>query len=222
MTVDEQRLDRQKQIDRMVDGELNAAQQRELLLECEERDHWRDLALAYVESHAFTTELKGFADFPTERETIQPPHDHAGESDRRQSSWNAWSLAAAVLLSLSIGYGAGWSWKLPSITTFGKDRIVQGKDLSTSPDRAQSMQFMVANPLTNELQEIQLPLVNSSDLEPGWQNRLRPKRLPDDLLRQLNAGGLNVQQTRTLTPVRLRDGSRVIVPVDYYIERPFQ
>ena len=83
------------------------------------------------------------------------------------------------------------------------------------------MQFTLANPTTNELQQIHLPIVSVSDLGPDWQTRLRPT-LPEDLLQEMRAGGLNVRQTRTVTPVRLPDGRRVLVPIDYYFEQPYQ
>ena len=234
----EKRTPERQQIDRMVDGELNTEQQRALLLDCEARGNWRNLALAYVESQTLAKELKNFASPAASTQTVggetrgdlvQPTSNDANGPQER-STWKPWSLAAAILLSLGLGYGAGWTWKLPTSGFASPGQIVQsprssgfdGAPGNGSASPTQSMQMMVANPVTRELQQIQLPLVSASDLPSGWEDRLQPTRLPEDVLRELNAGGLNIHQTRTMTPVRLRDGRRVIVPVDYFIERPFQ
>lgn len=222
-------ITRQEQIDRMVDGELTAQQQRELLIDCEENSRWRELALAYVESQALGCELKQMVSEPAT--TVNVAARHPDES----TGMNPWALAAAVLLSLGIGYGGGW-WlqsdnllvatgsdseehvdpKVQQITTTSSAAIPE-----TTSEVPESMQFTVAHPTTNELRQIQLPIVNASELQPGWEQRLRPG-IPADLDRELRAGGLKMEQSRTVVPVRLKDGRRVIVPVDYYIERPFQ
>ncbi len=219
---------RQEQIDRMVDGELTAQQQRELLIDCEENSRWRELALAYVESQALGCELKQMVSDTT----ISPM---VAQDPVESSAMTPWALAAAVILSLSIGYGGGWWLQSdnPMVATGGASsesvesdaRQVASNQAATMPESTskvpESMQFTVAHPTTNELRQIQLPIVNASELQPGWEERLRPG-IPADLDRELQAGGLKMEQSRTVVPVRLKDGRRVIVPVDYYIERPFQ
>lgn len=120
-------------IDRMVDGELSAKEQRELLLACETDDRWRELALAYVESQVLGNAL-GESTFlmadavsdetpiakgePIPSESAQPTEreQRAGVHERRGSHaaprhWHTLSLAAAVLISLGIGSGLGWWWQ---------------------------------------------------------------------------------------------------------------
>ena len=203
---------REKLIDRMVDGELTQAEQCDFLTDCEEHARWRELALAYVESQTLSTELKSFVG---EETATNSRADHKPPA----SSWNAWSLAAAVMLSLSLGYGLGWSWS--DGAPVAENSLAPLGDFDKVASSTPSMQFTVSDPATSELQQIDLPIVNASDLGPDWQRRLGSE-LPDDLLREMRAGGLNVRQTRTVTPVRLPDGRRVVVPIDYYIEQPFQ
>ena len=99
-----------EQLDRMVDGELTENEQRAVLLGCEEQDRWRELALAYVEAQVLSSEL------PTiqELEMDEPPREVRPVPPSAASwLWNPFALAAAVVLSLSIGYGAGWWWQGP-------------------------------------------------------------------------------------------------------------
>lgn len=210
--------DRTQTIDRMVDGELSRDDEREMLLHCEANNGWRELALAFVESRAFQQEmesLRSLAPETSEQETIVRQATPVG-----QESWNIWSLAAAVLLSLGLGYGLGLGWQ--GTTPTGMDYAASAPDRQAeelgAPD---SMQFMVNHPRTRELQQVEIPLLKATDLGPDWQQRLQANSwdgVVDDMRRQ----GLNLRQERTLTPVRLSNGQRVVVPVDYFYEQPYQ
>lgn len=157
------------QIDRMVDGELSTAQQRELLRACDADNRWRELALAYVESQVLGKAL-GDATFLAEdshnrseekvdsskaivasdvapdaasERSIEPqgmsPRTAEDASSIGSSYWNTWALAAAVLISLGTGYGLGWWWQ-------GADpemSINMAQDRSTNPNSSQLAQ---ANP----------------------------------------------------------------------------
>ena len=211
--MNEQHLDT---VDRMVDGELDDQQQRALLLDCEARGTWRELALAYVESQALK---QGLSDYLNE-----PPGEVAAERtskplDDVRSDWNPWSLAAAVLIALGLGYGMG---KAP------------GRDLATvDPEPAMvdatpesevlpsSMQFMVSNPTTNELSSFDLPLVKASELGGDLRKQLHGPS-PDEYFHKMRDRGVSVHRRQTITPVRMENGQRVLVPIDYYLEQHFQ
>ena len=211
-----------EQLDRMVDGELTENEQRAVLLGCEEQDRWRELALAYVEAQVLSREL------PTiqELEMDEPPREVRPVPTSAASwLWNPFALAAAVVLSLSIGYGAGWWWQGPvaPVATIASQEpmVTAGAPTSSSP---RLMQLTVSHPTTNELRQIELPIVNASQLGPNWREQIQTT-FPDestDFLRQMRDAGLNIQQTRTVTPITLSDGTRVLVPIDYYFETPFQ
>lgn len=216
-------------IDRLVDGELNRNAEREFLLECEANNSWRDLALAFIESRALEQEMKGLMSAvrdtaPNRDSKVQPSSPRKPRPE--QTTWDAWSLAAAVLLSLGIGYGMGWGWQR---TTSGASEFVAeqpihrptNQTINPASNRPASMQFMVDHPATRELQQVEIPLLQATDLGPDWQQRLQTNswdRIVDDMRRQ----GLNLRQERTITPVRLSNGQRVVVPVDYFYEQPYQ
>lgn len=215
--------DRQIEIDRMVDGELDAAQQRAVLLRCEEQNSWRALALAYVESQTWGAEFKAIDRLPARVQASEKP---AGERlSRKSRAWNSWALAASVLFALSVGYGLHWWWQADASPSSAAPLANVPADLTAKSGeqgaKIRSMYFTISNPLTNELQQIELPIVRASDLGPDWQEQIRPE-VPAELLREMRAAGLKVRQTRTMTPVRLSDGTQVIVPIDYYFEQLYQ
>lgn len=229
------------QIDRMVDGELSQDEQRDLLLDCESNNRWRELALAYVESQAFGSALRSpqfFAETPSlktvpQTVVLEEPMRHTVERERSkkdQLTWNVMSLAAAVLLSLGLGYGLGWWWQgdagPASVDLAGNNQTVGGSNdaiVGSVPDsRLKTMPFTVSDPASDELRQVDLPVVNASELGPNWEQQLTKRDVPDDMLRELRDHGLNVRQARTFTRIRLPDGRLVVVPIDYFFEQPFQ
>ncbi len=210
-----------KRIDRMVDGELDRDAERKLLLDCEANNEWRELALAYVESQVLKREMGGLLNEPTSRASVESaspsvPANNVTEPANR--SWSFWSTSAAILLSLGVGYGMGWGWQNTSMSnpSFTANR----EEIGTTSSTPLSMQFTVSHPATRELQQVEIPVLRATDLGPDWQQKLQIGA--DDLLREMQSQGLNLRQERTLTPVRLPNGQRVVVPVDYFYEQPFQ
>lgn len=229
---------RQKNIDRMVDGELDRSSERQLLLECEERGQWRDLALAFVEARSLKRELCGLFVTPPKEVASQDPllrkngtnavsrpshtslagsNQQAEREKRNRPYW--WSLATAVLLSLGVGYSLGWDKNSNPASKLAEQQATFRTEYPES--LPSSMQITVNHPKSAELQQVEIPLMRASDLGPDWQERLRANGA-DSLVREMQQQGLNLRQQRTFTPVRLRGGQRVIVPVDYYYEQPYQ
>lgn len=150
--------------------------------------------------------------------------------------WNWMSLAAAILLSLGLGYGLGWWWQSDSIngpalanseSTLPRkvedDSSVQlANSGQQGQGKIQTLPFVLPDPMSSELRQVDIPVVNASDLGPNWQQRLNSANVPDDLLQDWRDQGLNVRQTRTMTRIRMPDGRLVLVPIDYFYEQPFQ
>ena len=59
----------------------------------------------------------------------------------------------------------------------------------------------------------ELPAVERDNIDPQWLQEL-PPAIPDDVLQAFNRTGHQVQQHRELVPVPLKDGRRLVVPVD--------
>ena len=217
------------EIDRMVDGELDRDQQRGLLVRCDERNSWRDLALAYVEAQALRGELKTYVEDATQKPVPTP------KPQNENVPWSPWALAAAIMLSLGLGYGLGTWWQggpgvVPS--PLAPSPLIAETEVSPTVDKAtddlpipmeapETMQFMVSNPNTNEWHSIDLPIVKASELGPGWREKLHTP-IPDDLVREMQDRGYRLRQTQTITPVRMQNGQRVLVPMNYYFHQPYQ
>src|SRR4051812_17074918 len=89
-----------QQIDKLVDGELNDGEMRELLLALEAQpEGWRRCALAFVEAQTLRRDLAGIASAP--REEQEPNHSLVlarGSSRRSHLSTLGWAAIAASLL----------------------------------------------------------------------------------------------------------------------------
>lgn len=114
-----------RQLDRLIDGELNAAERRQLLAECDEREGaWRRCALAFLEAQSWRAELTALAaPLPAGAPAVaswpaveaKPTRENSrrrrwvrarSQSDRDWSSIAIapWALAACAL----VAFGLGW------------------------------------------------------------------------------------------------------------------
>ena len=117
----------QVQLDRLVDNELNEAERRQLLAECDERtDGWRQCALALLESQAWRTELGAIvrpavsaapepALATVAQQAARPRRRWVRPASRQvNGDWatpwgmqwrnSPWVLAAMVLIAFAIGW----------------------------------------------------------------------------------------------------------------------
>ena len=212
---------RQQQIERMVDGEVSEAEQRAILLACEESHQWRDLALAYVESQTWGKELNLWAREARDAgNTIAANDEEDGGRNRevarrRQAAatWRPLSLAAAMLVSLCLGYGLRWVWQ-DAPENVGPIANTSPSMPSDKQDKesTSSMQITVSDPISNTLKQIELPVVKASTLGGNWR---MPRPIPENVVDEIHSLGHRVTQRRWLVPVLLSDGQRVFVPVDY-------
>ena len=210
-----------EQLDCMVDGELSVEEEQQLLRQCESTSQWRDLALAFTESQALKRELPNlFAAVETQpREMVLLETQNSTQENTIKASWGMWSLAAAILLALGVGYGAGWGLRSQSPQADATDFATVSNGNKSDPQN--SLQWMVNTPDGTGLQQIEVPILSTDDLKETWQEMLLAER-EKELLQQMRNRGLNLEHQRTLTPVRLRNGQQVVVPVDYFYEKPLQ
>ena len=209
--------DQQQLIDRMVDGELTVEQQQALLFACEENDQWRGLALAYVEAQTWGGELKSLV-----RDSSSPWNavandlrnegrnkDEDGRRRATRTSWRPLSLAAAILLSLTFGYGMG-SWWHDRASELRSG--VQELTAVMPGDEESSMRLTVSDPMFNELKQIELPIVSPSTLGDDWP---MARAVPESVVDEMRRRGHEITQQRLFVPVRRSNGKRVLIPVDY-------
>jgi hypothetical protein len=151
--------DFERQLDRLVDGELNAAERRQILAECDEREGaWRRCALAFLEAQSWRTEFTALtapatspavlidptvADNPSLAPRPAPEIVRRRRWVRTQScglqDWTVvagapWALAACALVAFALG----WVARPDDAADWNVDPNVQTAQLSgaASEDRA--------------------------------------------------------------------------------------
>jgi hypothetical protein len=76
------------------------------------------------------------------------------------------------------------------------------------------MKITVPDPAANGLKQIDLPIVRASSWGDDWQSHFL-SAVPESVVNEMRGRGHEIIQHRWMIPVRLSNGQRVIVPVDY-------
>jgi hypothetical protein len=214
--------------DRMVDGELDARAQAELLSRLDERPGaWRRLALAFVEAQTLGGELRSIRD---ESMLTPAPATSRGSAPpdavfvKHEAPWSKlFALAATMLVAVGIGFGVGRVWNRPARTpatdtTHVTERVTQpigdSRGVTTSlVDNAPLTPQGMMTVHTADGSPVELPVYEASQ---GAQRMLAADEtsVPPELIRALRRRGHEVKQQRRLWPVDLGDGRQIIVPVD--------
>jgi len=236
-TSDDQRFDL------LVDGELSEAARRELLSRLDdEPGGWRRCALAFLEVQSWRHVFGAVAGEPS---VELPP--------RRPARWFRFGGPAGTLLAMAASFmaalvlgGLVQAIRNPGILDGGmapEARVDQPAAeaqadeagppenlLPRSPGKLASAQPRVGlvelpgpEGPAGEGQIIWLPVVEGDQLGEDWLKSL-PTPMSPELLEQLQQAGLRVEQRRKLLPWRMKDGRRLVVPVDevdlHYVGNP--
>lgn len=215
MTEDERLLDL------LVDGELEDARRRELLLRLDATPGgWRSCALAFLEAQSWRDELGAFAQERPKRAAAEPVARPAGF----WSGLTAHALAVAASFAIAFGLGA-WSRggrqgedpSKPSGTAVAQN----SQPTETTPphdaalrqllDQDGYMTLALGGVADGESRQVRVPVMQDEFNPAMWH---QPVELPRDLLAELERNGQTVRQQRSYLPVQLQDGRRIIVPVD--------
>jgi len=237
--------DPERQVDLLVDGELSEPDRRNLLLQFErEPDGWRRCALAFLEAQCWRAELgqvvlPAVAE-PVRNKTIETnsPGPNVRRQSLRQHAATLLSMAASFLLALVVGMGLrGNSLHSPVIAT--RDLIPGGhRDAATSPAAQSGIAGQMPQPaggwemvaltsynsLNGQAAAFCVPAQRRDSLD---QNLLEsiPDFIPPDVRQAFEESGHRVIQQREIVPVPMKDGRRLVVPVDrieiHYLGRPW-
>jgi hypothetical protein len=223
--------------DRLVDGELSESQRRELLTSLDhEPDGWRRCALAFLEAQSWKKEFGVIR----QNMTADPSTIALSERPKKRNAASPGltrtilAMAASFLLVL----GAGILWQ-QSGNRFGGmsgatgDNQIAGKnggpsatissepqtalaDASKQPQNAaepwQWVKLVPAGSSGSE-QAVELPVVQRDRLDQQWMQNT-PSPIPDNMLQALQRNGYAVQRQQELMRMPLKDGRRLVVPVD--------
>jgi hypothetical protein len=228
--------DEARWLDKLVDGELDDVQRRQLLMDLETQpDGWRRCALAFLEAQAWKDSLRGLA----------APRSHdATPHPLRPASWwsHSWGTLLAAAASFLVAFGLGLVWRgqadpadpvaiartEPAQPPSAKSTPAQPPELGLATDKPQWGTMTVALDRNSDgvLEPMELPVVRGPGIDEQWV-RNQPLAIPSNMLRTLERLGHQVQHERQYYPFDLGDGGRVLVPVDeldvrYVGERQFQ
>jgi hypothetical protein len=216
----------EKWIDRLVDGELNDEQRREVLIKLDgQSDGWRRCALAFLEAQAWGREFRAL--------TTAPARDVAVQPARTQATWRATYAMPMLAMAASflVAFGLGLAWRGNTPFDAVPTQVAQQQPASETAPAAEPNGAPSVTPtdrphwdtVTVSLDEnqdgvaeaVDVPFAAGEGIDEQWL-RSQPSPLPPQVLRALRHMGHEVQRQRAYLPIELNDGRRVVVPVDQF------
>ena len=212
--------------DLLVDGELSEAQRRELLARLDDvPGGWRRCAISFLEAQSWRQELR----------SLVPPPTRASAKARPAAyhligrGWTLLAMAASFLIAIWLGtllkdalrpggprptHIAGTPQPKEPISPDTQPPVTpQHPDMPDNP--WQTVTLAVDGGSGGTARSIQLPAIERRNLaEVGLQNL--PAAMPPEILKALKHSGHQVRQSRQLLPLLMRDGRRLVVPVDQF------
>jgi hypothetical protein len=231
----------QQQIDRLVDGELNDAERRALLRSFDARpDGWRRCALAFLEAQSWGRTFQAMAreGEPAKAEGERgrrgegeslapriapsplPPLSPSRKTASRQSG-RFFALAASVAAAFAFGWllpdARGPSEPLAGPTAKVAEQAPSERSASPAPrfdEPFENAVRMVVDEGRNQApRTVEVPLVEGRHFDrlSDWEG---PWSIPQRVFEHLEQLGHRVERRRRYAPVELKDGRRMIVPVE--------
>jgi hypothetical protein len=217
---DNQPLNEDILLDRLVDGELTGNERRQLLESFDKRpEGWRRCALAFLEAQSWREEM-GQVARGVASETNAPKSPASSVTPSRKSSWSSiatWlAMAASLLLAFGLGVmhrERGESVASTSANPAGQVAMSPNSPLppkSTSPSDA--VTFFVKDD-GGRMQPVRVPLVDANTLDKELGMTFQTG-VPDDVRNQLKDNGYAVKSKRQYAPLWLENGRPMILPVE--------
>ncbi len=218
---DEARLCRE--IDRLVDGELDVAERSRLFEALDASpEEWRGCALAFLEAREWRESLEPVA--ACARRT--PDRVIAERSRARPWPGLVWAgLAGCVAIAFGLGFGLGAGAfddsgfaPAPLVRDAGSaaeapiESTLLDEDVSTKAAGSRDSVELVGVIQDPESERV-LPIVSGPGLDEEWLRGLPPP-LTDYDRQRLERQGFHVEQGRKFVSVEMRDGERVTIPID--------
>jgi hypothetical protein len=204
------------QIDRLVDGELSRDERRAVLMALDhERDGWRQLALAFLESQALRDSLSGRSKATTAPISVAPIGVTRPVIQSRWSSSSILAVVASAALMFGLGRLSTSSMQQASHETVTSAPATYQPSTTSPVEDAQSELVADAGSSVQQQQTLRLELGDGQggptqapeDLLAG------PSVVPDSVQRALLRSGKRVYEQRQLYEVTLEDGRHGVMPV---------
>jgi hypothetical protein len=205
--------------DRLVDGELSAAERRELLTSLDGRPTgWRRCALAFLEAQTWQGEFGRLIREPVERseatsESVNQRSAVRLFAGRPITSWFA--LAASVMLAFTLGLALR-NFYLPH-------PFAAPNPFNTQSPSGPALAGVVGNPAdaltllgadeAGKPRQLRVPLVDAAAVDRQMGLRFQ-SGVPAAVREQLEHRGFQVVSQGRYAPLTLGDGRRLMVPVE--------
>ncbi|MBN1588672.1 MAG: hypothetical protein JW888_04080 [Pirellulales bacterium] len=221
--------------DLLVDGQLDEPRRRELLAGLDDRPGgWRRCALAFLEAQSWREAMDALAGAPSPAE---PASNMLATQDtqRRNGRWSKHittllGMAASFLLAIGL---TSWMHDIQraggpvggtvaagitgsEFTPHGQTgQPLEAIPLQRAPESGHDVQLvgMLGKGPDGRFQTVGLPAVTRDQLDEDWLQKL-PSAIPEKVTQSLQRAGHEVHGSRQLVPFRLKDGRRLVVPVD--------
>jgi hypothetical protein len=226
-------------IDRLVDGELSAGEERGLLAALDfQPDGWRCCALAFLEARVWKNELAAVTRCDFERvngkaAVLSAPA--VGSASARASAPAAtapWMRAMAVAASIALAFWLGVAMRGYWGGAASDGRVVATGEQDASMGNASggagapssvragvsaaeqpTITMTVIGNDGDVERQLEIPVVETDTFDPRWLQR-PPSAIPQELASALRRSGHRVEEQRLYVPVLLEDGRQAIIPLD--------
>jgi hypothetical protein len=204
--------------DRLVDGELSAAERRELLSSLDGRpSEWRKCALAFLEAQTWRSELVRLVREPAATQDEAAPAVHAEWllAGRPVSSWLA--LAATVLIAFSLGLALRdlslpHPKAAPNPLSPGQFASVTPSLPATANGSPDALTVWVRDE-SGKPRQLKVPLVDATAMDRQMGLRFQ-SGVPSAVRSELEQKGYQVESKRRYAPFVLDNGQPLVVPVE--------
>lgn len=218
-----------RQLDRLVDGELSSTEYRALLATLDEQpEAWRRCALAFLQAQALGGELnvlRGECLEPVapEVKTPTPTKTVAGASSGefwRQPWFLTLAMAGSFLIALPLGpyfFRSGPGPEVPIAADTRPTTLDKANQaaVATAPAAKKHKPLGQVRLVMNgaDQQSVDVPYYHVDDAG-GLPGSDTEAILSPEMQRAFEQAGNRVEREQSLVPVSLEDGSRVLVPID--------
>jgi hypothetical protein len=208
--------------DKLVDGELNEAERRELLSGLDEQPGgWRRCALAFLESQCWHKALPAYASYRQEEAPHQSELKPVAQVATKRTRW--WqsapgavsAMAASFLLALGLVFWARHPGVGPEVGGQTGVPIARSDVAPQTQQRADTphSRIVTVSEGPQPGDSFNVRATEHDNIDPRWA-QAAPSPIPDNVLQALKRTGHRVDGHRELMRVALPDGRNLLVPVD--------
>jgi hypothetical protein len=217
----------ENQIDRLVDGEMNETDRRELLLQFErEPEGWRRCALAFLEAQCWKQEL-GFVSRSAEAVRSEPSPALANPASVRTSTstWpSTWRQKLATALTMgacfliALALGLSWRGNGAGGSHDGSNVRSVKEEFPLSHLQAPGDELATIDTANGQPENLRIPGVRHDAIDANIADQA-PSAMPPEVQRALQRAGYEVVQQREVVPLQINSDRHLMVPVDHGVIR---